>query len=1511
VEKLEALLAQGLGSQLTKNFRRLLMVSLAFFASLVKTSIYPRSILTLSSILFSPKEPTSRNFPLRMSESSEISEISNTPVESSKIYLTFTPPSELAHRWKLAKKRLSREGLSCPPVEFNGMRNYVTGTLEIDKWQAKYEFMVDGGSDLCLLSKSMLPPRFDLKSLLPFTGKPFVDVHGNFFVPLGVAELALEISGVVFLVPFVVHEDEIATPILGRSWIGPNKVRPDWDRNLLLATRFGDNRPIEIAVNHGHNALRTVSDFTVPAGRICWVSCKLPVDSDADVWNLSPSPFTSGELRVPQNLSSRCDEDPSLIRVPISNWGTDDVLLQAGALVAYGEPVRPAMVNRVTEVTLETEAPSWLDDYHAFQKKLAIHLIQCRTFVLPEKDLIGNRPSAPSVIAQAAKAAPKSKFVWRPPLRHFSEFLPPAEEPADMESIIASAQSYEEHLKEMGSKEDTAHAKVGANLNAGQIKEARKFLREWNQIFAPNPLAPGHYVGPKLRIPTGDAHPIKFLPYRQTPWKEREIARHVKTMLDNGVIEAANSPWAAPVVLAPKKDGSWRFCVDYRGLNSVTKKDSYPLPRIDDTLDALGNGDAQIYSTMDLASGYWQIPIEDEDKEKTAFTTRSGTYQFTVMPFGLTGAPGAFCRAIDNTLREFLWKCCLVFIDDIIVWSPDFETHKRDLAAIFSQLANNGFKLKLSKCNFFMDEVEYLGYVIRPGHISVSPKKVEAIANFQPPRTLQGLQRFLGMVGWYRRFIRNFSEIAAPLHELLSKDRNVEWEIHVPETPQNISFCKLRDALTQYPILRLPDFNRPFILLTDASTYGIGAVLAQEYDNFEHPVHYFSKSLKRSQLNWHSYELETYALVKALENFKHYLTGVEFTVITDCRALSYLGTMKEWSPKVERWIGFISQFRISFEHRPGTKLAVPDALSRKDEFVRNLPANTPRSRAEELWKKFLQREQEYSKTPVTLGKLNFPNSENLVVASIRSSTQTPDITTQNEISLGIHSSLISEAQSKDSWCLRTRKLLSSSDTDGIDSQHAQKLREKYEVAHGIIFRKPSEKWKNPRLVIPSNLRLRIKRALHDDILAGHFGADVTYQRIAQRFYWPGLKTDVAKYISRCQTCQLNKSSNKAKKLALQPLPVHTPWSHVHSDYVGPFPRTRKGNQYILVFTDRCTRWTELVATKDNSSATTVSKFSKRVLHRHGCPSHFLCDCGSSYQGDFKAFCEANSIEIELTQPYQHNTNGLVERLNRTVEECLSHYVNASKSDWDEKLSGVQFAINTGHSRSNDDSAYGLDRGRDPVLPIERSLLAPSSPEEDSISDENPPELSENSESKEEFRNVIDHRQIAQKRLETAKANHRNYQRKMKEDFDSKHRLENIQVGEWVKTKTEDRQRKDTKLGRKFDGPYKVVGRDARSNLILRYNDQPGTELTSHPEKVVPWSGKPIENSLETNSQTPDSTSSDLATFGSDFAINLEDPSYFQAQVLRYVRKFRSSGENSENIRPRDLLNRRVNVRWRN
>ena len=425
---------------------------------------------------------------------------------------------------------------------------------------------------------------------------------------------------------------------------------------------------------------------------------------------------------------------------------------------------------------------------------------------------------------------------------------------------LKQVKSYQEY------KDINPEVLIGNQLTDKQHSQVAEFIRVNHRVFAINPQAPEVSKGIPVKIPTGGAKPIKLPPYRANPNKAIEIKKKVETMLKDGVIEETKSPWSSPVVLVQKKDGTTRFCIDYRKLNDITTKDSFPVPRVDDTLDALGNADAKIFSTMDLASGYWQLKIDDDDKEKTAFVTQNGTYQFRVMPFGLTGAPGAFCRVMNSTMSDLLWKCCLVFVDDIVVWSKSYQQHFIDLQQVFDKLIEAGFTLKASKCKFFYDRIEFLGYVIEPGIIRTDPVKVKPIQEFNAPRTKPELQRFLGMIGWYRRFIQDFSRIAKPLFELLKKETTItDWKIHEEGTDQNKAFVELKERLIKAPILHLPDWNKPFTVITDGSKYGIAGVLTQITDGVEHPIAYYSASTTQGQRKWTSqYKFETYAVFKSL-----------------------------------------------------------------------------------------------------------------------------------------------------------------------------------------------------------------------------------------------------------------------------------------------------------------------------------------------------------------------------------------------------------------------------------------------------------------------------------------------------------------------------------------------------------------------------------------------------------------------------------------------------------------------
>ena len=410
-----------------------------------------------------------------------------------------------------------------------------------------------------------------------------------------------------------------------------------------------------------------------------------------------------------------------------------------------------------------------------------------------------------------------------------------------------------------------------------------ELLSDHHEVFALEGGERGETDLVEMKIDTGDAYPIKQ-PVRRMPFAvRREVAEHLRKMQDNGVIVPSDSPWSSPVEMVREKDGTHRFCVDYRRLNTHTQADLFPIPRIDDLLDQLG--DSKYFTTLDLASGYWQIRVHPDSQQKTAFVTPQGLYEFKVMPFGLTNAPAVFQRLMQRVLMGLNPAegpdNVTVYIDDILIFSRTSEDHLQHLHSVLKRLKEAGLKLKLQKCHFIRQEVEYLGHVITPNSLKTNSRLVEAVQKFPIPTSVQQVRQFLGLSSFYRRFIPNFAKIDQPLHSLTRKGVEFVWDGSC-----QTAFTALKQRLTEASVLAYPPLGHPFSLETDASILGLGAILSQEQeDGKSHPVAYASRSLSPQERNYGITELESLAVVWAMRHFKYYLYGNLVTVYTDHSAI--------------------------------------------------------------------------------------------------------------------------------------------------------------------------------------------------------------------------------------------------------------------------------------------------------------------------------------------------------------------------------------------------------------------------------------------------------------------------------------------------------------------------------------------------------------------------------------------------------------------------------------------------
>lgn len=762
-----------------------------------------------------------------------------------------------------------------------------------------------------------------------------------------------------------------------------------------------------------------------------------------------------------------------------------------------------------------------------------------------------------------------------------------------------------------------------------------------------NPAGPPRTDTTEFTIQTQGA-PISVPPFRVSQKESEVIWKHLDEMLKNNVIRVSTSPWAAPVVLAPKKDGSLRFCVDYRKLNVVTTREIYPIPRIDDTINSLSG--QLIFSTMDCAAGYWQIPIKESDKEKTAFITKFGLYEFNVLPFGLTNAPAFFQRTMDLVLAGLKWQICLVYMDDIVVFSRTLPEHLQRLQSVFQALRKHWISLKMMKCHWAMRQIKFLGHLVDQEGIQPDPTKLEAMRKLPPPRNVHELRSFLGLVGVYRKFVPAFADIAGPLYNRLTKNKLYHWEW--TEACQE-SFELLKASMLSHPVLAHPNSEHPFRLRTDASNTGIGAVLTQlDGEENERVVAYYSRVFNAAQRNYSTTERECLAVIAAIEHFRPFLFGQNFTVITDHSSLQWLWKHQSPNGRLMRWVLRLQPYSFAIEHRPGTTMGDADALSRQ-------------STSPELMTDELDSDQ--------MDANNFA-----LIASIATSTSRKTLKhAKQRLSEPAYDPLreLREEQLNDPELKQFYELAATDWTDGKST---------FCVEQGILYRiylpkrstliphEPAnqndatdESAEPQAAVIPQSLRDVILELCHDSLMAGHLGVAKTTKLVLSRYWWPHVTRDIKAWVETCPNCQSFKQP-RTKLGLLQHLPIpQKPFHTLGVDFVGPLPMTNSGNKYLLVFVDHLTRWPEVFATATDDAEIVAKILVEQIICHYGAPAKILSDRGKAFIGKLMAFVyRYMGIHKINTTAYHPQCDGLVEGFNKTLKRMLAIMASQNQRDWD-------------------------------------------------------------------------------------------------------------------------------------------------------------------------------------------------------------------------------------------------------
>ena len=862
--------------------------------------------------------------------------------------------------------------------------------------------------------------------------------------------------------------------------------------------------------------------------------------------------------------------------------------------------------------------------------------------------------------------------------------------------------SLPEHLRDL-------FYRSSKHISFVQSLELANLLAEFATTFSTDDTDLGKFTEVYHWIPTGNAKAVKQF-MRRTPLHfQKDEKANLDKMINSGVIQESNSEWASPVCLVRKKCGGVRWCVDMRALNAVTVKDSYPLPRIEECLDTLHG--AQYFNSMDLASGYWQIEIAPEDRHKTAFLTRYGLYEHVRMAFGLCNAPATFQRAMQLVLRGLLWEIALAYLDDVISVGDDFQDSLANLRTVLLRFRKYNLKLKPQKCAFMQKTVLFLGHLVSPDGVAVNPANVEAIKSWALPETRKELESFLGFVNYHRNHIKDCAALSDCLYKVAASVKRGRVEL---QEEHRQAFEQLKQALINAPVLPYPDPECTFILDCDASDSAIGCELSQVVDGQEKVIAYGSYALCREQRNYCTTRKELLAVVRFTRQFRHYLLGRKFICRTDHNSLTWLMRFQNVEGQLARWLEELSQYHMEIVHRPGKKHVNADALSRlpreegacpnysSRELLESLPCFKEAScayctRMHDKWKDFAE-DVDYV-VPLSIRRVSAEELDQ-VHKDLDPSGLVPSYDSKE-----LRDKQLQDPDLADviTW-LESGVEPSQADL-GLSSgstKHYWQLKSQLRLKKGVLF----YQWEDPLepallLVVPQVLKPEVLQHCHDTRDAGHTGERNTYLRLKHAFYWYRMRSDAENYVRTCAACSLSKKPQRYKKAPLKRYHAGSPLERVHVDILGPFNKSPQGNTVVLMVVDQFTKWVECYPLPDQTAERVAKVLVDEFFSRFGCPLSLHTDQGTNFTSSlFLEVCRLLQIAKTRTTAYRPQSNGQVERMNRTLLQMIRSLRLKNIKDWDRYLPQLAGAMRATINRNTGYTANMLMLGREVSKPAE-------------------------------------------------------------------------------------------------------------------------------------------------------------------------------------------------------------------